>query len=246
MFTTMPDSTDAQPISTSCSWQGRDSSVSQANCSAPAARGLRNLLRSISFLSVASIAVACSDGGSEKAPDASILPAVDAASDTDASTILSPLRFVLSVNNDVPESIYVQLSGEGGGASWVGVSQDGVPVILHERCEVLDCVNPGGICGVGEPRVKDITGGTATGSITLMSDGRMSVVDSVLECETMEPLPDGSYTATFCWALSAEFEGNGDPTSDGGAAGRVITPSCTDVSFAMPGDGEVSYTITGG
>ncbi len=219
--------------------------VSPVNRLAAVARGLRNSVRSISFLSVLSIAVAaCGGGGSEQSPDAAVSPVVDAASTTDASA--SPLRFVLSVSNDVSESIYVQLNEEEGRPSWVRVMKDGGPVVLQERCEIIDCVNPGGICGAALPRVKDITGGTAVGSIELLSEGRMSVVDSVLGCETLEPLPGGLYTATFCWALSAEFQGQGDPTSDEGAPGRVVTPSCTDVAFELPGDSEVSYAIIGG
>ncbi len=225
--------------------QRRNACDSPVNQLAATARGLRISAWSISFLSVLSIAlVACGGGSSEQFPDGSTSPAVDATSTPDASA--SPLRFVLSVSNDVPESIYVQLNEEEGRPSWVRVTKDGVPVVLEERCEIIDCVNPGGICGAALPRVKDITGGTAVGSIELLSDGRMSVVDPVLSCETLESLPDGSYTATFCWALSAEFQGKGDPSSDDGAPGRVTTPTCTDVSFDLPEDSEVGYAIMGG
>lgn len=214
-------------------------------------RKLRISSRSINFLSVLSIALgACGGGDAKQLTDGAVsvvdasTQTTDAVSSTDAS--VSPLRFVLSVSNDVPESIYVQLNEEEGRPSWVRVTQNGIPVILQERCEIIDCDSPSGICGAALPRVKDITGGASTGEITLLSDGHMSVVDSVLDCERLEPLPDGAYTATFCWALSAELQGKENPAGENGAPGTILTPSCTDVSFDLPDDAEIVHTIAGG
>lgn len=176
------------------------------------------------------------------APDGNIV--ADAAPAPDGGILPEVFRIALEVSNDVPESIYVQLNGDDGQPGWVVVRRGEDRMWFEARCEIEDCEEPSGVCGAALPRVRDITGGTRTGSIELFWDGVTSVRDPERGCERRVPAPPGDYVATFCWSLRAEFEGAGDPEEAIG--GRVVDPTCVDVPFTFPDDEEVVHRILGG
>ncbi len=166
---------------------------------------------------------------------------------TDASGQATGVRFHIDAFNDVPESIYVQLNEQDGQPAWITVTRDQERIYLMERCEIAECDIPTGVCGAALPRVQDFTAGMSTGSVEFIWDGNTSVIDVAEGCERRPPAPDGAYVATFCWSLSAVLdEGGGDPTSSEGAAGNVVNPTCSDVSFELPGDTDVVFEILGG
>ena len=133
--------------------------------------------------------------------------------------------------------------------AWIRVSADDTDeaVYLVERCEIPACDMSGGVCGAAQPMVKDITGGSHTGTIEYHWDGVMSQFESMGTCEQRVMAPNGAYTATFCWSLAVElFDPASDPASEGGVGGTVSNPICRDVSFRIPDDREVVHGLFGG
>lgn len=166
----------------------------------------------------------------------------DTAEDTHAVPEGS-VRFAIEVTNDVPETIWVQLNDLSGQIAWVTLlDASGNRVYLEEQCGIEDCDSPTGVCGAAEPRVRDITGGTYTGSIEHLWDTTTSVVEN--GCESRQPAPNGTYTARFCWSLTATTEGDGDPTVS--IAGTLDAEVCQERSFTLPGDTRVVFAIQGG
>jgi hypothetical protein len=191
--------------------------------------------------------------GTDAADDAAAQPLPDAAADLgfpptfDAAVppVGDGIRVAIEVSNDVPESIFVQVSDALGQPAWVRLEHEGVGYFLNERCDVPRCDAPGeGVCGASEPRVRDITGGLSFGTHALLWDGEVSRLSADGACETRGPAPAGAWKATLCWSLSATFTGPGDAT--GTRPGEVGPTVCNDVPFTLPGDTEVLLRLSGG
>lgn len=199
----------------------------------------------LSWLAIGAL-LACAgcgdDDGQDPPIDAAI--AIDSARQIDGGPLPEVMRFAIEVQNDIPESIYVQLNLEDGQPAWVVASMGGERVYFDERCDIEDCVDPSGVCGAALPQVRDITGGDYTGSIELFWAGETSVLDEVDGCERRELAPPGDYVAQFCFSLQAMIEGPGDPTD--AVPGRLIDPVCVDQPFSPFVDDEVVYQILGG
>ena len=184
-----------------------------------------------------------SDAEADAAPDAA--PA-DAAPRPDAEPPPEGIRLAMQVSNDVAESIWVQLNGLDGQTAWVVITGPQGRVWLDERCGVPDCDDDTGACGVAEPMVRDVTGGTYQGTIERLWSGLTSVETSA-GCELREPSAPGAYEARFCWSLRADLEGTGntgDPTV--AVPGTLVDPACATVGFELPADDEVLFRILGG
>ncbi len=191
--------------------------------------------------------------GDAGAPDAA--PALDAAlADAEPADAAPPpldqglpsdeVRFSLMISNDVPESIWVQLNGLDGQPAWLTVLGPEGRIWFDERCEIEDCFDPTGVCGAAEPRLRDITGGHATGQIDLYWDGVTSVVDG--DCERRVNAPPGSYQARFCWSLQADVDEDDSRDPTFGVGGTLIEPVCATVDFTYPGPADVVWTVHGG
>jgi len=170
------------------------------------------------------------DDGGETAEDAAPLPEM--------------MRFAIEVSNDVPESIWVQLSSGDGQIGWVTVTGEDGRIYFIERCDIPQCDVPEGVCGQGIGMVRDITGGTYSGSIEMYWDGVTSIVEEEDDCEQRVQAPAGSYTASFCWSLNATINSEDDPAL--GVPGELVDPICQDIEFELYVDDEVVYQIMGG
>lgn len=184
-------------------------------------------------------------GGDATAPDST--SADTSLGDADGGPLVEATRFAIIVSNDIPESIWVQLNDTNGQIAWVTVTnEDGDRVYLTELCDIEECENPQGVCGISMPMVRDITGGDYDGSIEHFWHGDMSVFEGdPIECEMRMTAPAGAYEARFCYSLAVELEdeGSGDPTV--GVPGTITSPSCHTVDFDWPTD-EVVFGIYGG
>jgi hypothetical protein len=183
-------------------------------------------------------------GGDASSPDTG---GDASAGDTDGGPLVEATRFAIEVSNDIPESIWVQLNDASGQIAWVTVTDaDGERVYLTELCDIDECENPQGVCGISLPMVRDITGGDYDGSIEHFWHGDMSVFEGEpIECEVRMTAPAGAYHAEFCYSLAVELEdeGSGDPTV--GVPGTISSPICGTVDFDWPTD-EVVFGIYGG
>jgi hypothetical protein len=188
---------------------------------------------------------AAGDAGVQPLPDAAADTALPPAPDAAVPPIGDGIRVALEVSNDVPESIFVQVSDALGQPAWVRLMHDGAEYFLNERCDVPRCDTPGeGVCGASESRVRDITGGTSAGVHALQWDGTVSRISADGACETRGLAPAGEWKATICWSLTATFSGPGDATAS--RPGEIGTPICNDVPFTLPGDTEVVLRLSGG
>lgn len=142
-----------------------------------------------------------------------------------------PVTFSLYVSNDVPESIYTQVSTAVANPTWVSVRKKGEQDYrqLFDEC----CA-----CGAAQTLVKDITGGSSTGRISLTWDGVFRTPGSGL-CNIHVPAEPGQYEARFCYGFVADLEGTAPNAF-------IKTPACFTVEFSYPTDKEVSYTLVGG
>ncbi|HSG48415.1 MAG TPA: hypothetical protein VLA43_11420 [Longimicrobiales bacterium] len=150
-----------------------------------------------------------------------------------------PARFILEAPGGGSGTVWVQLNDALDHPGWVRVAHaSGERVYLEERCDVEDCGQPGGVCGMAFPMVLSLS---AAGAVEYEWDGRRSVVDAAAQCEILEPAPPGEYRATFCWGSDVSDLGQGDPAR--GVPGMLQDPVCQVVTFTLPGDTEVRYRI---
>lgn len=155
------------------------------------------------------------------------------------------VRFGLTVTNDVPESIWVQVSDAAGQPGWLTLEHEGVRYFLAEMCELEACDGPPeGVCGAARPMVRDITGGTASGSYTLDWDGTASRASEDGRCERRGPAPAGTWKATICWGLEAAVEPGAPGAAD--VPGEVTRPICVERTFELPGTRAVVEVLSGG
>jgi hypothetical protein len=205
------------------------------------------------------------DAGPEPAPDAAgpdvdaAPPETDGGASTDGATSSADaapgpapdagapagVRFVLRVTNDVPESIWVQVSDAAGQPGWLTLEHAGERFFIAEMCEFETCDGPPeGVCGAALPMVRDITGGTARGEHVLEWDGIASRPDRDGTCERRGPAPAGTWKATFCWGLAASVESS--PVATEAVPGEVLRPVCVERHFELPGTREVVEVLAGG
>ncbi len=178
------------------------------------------------------------DDAGAAGPDTGAVPPVDAGP-------TEGVRFGLTVTNDVPESIWVQVSDAAGQPGWLTLEHDGVRYFLAEMCELEACDGPPeGVCGAARPMVRDITGGTASGSYTLDWDGIASRASEDGRCEQRGPAPGGTWKATICWGLAATVE-PGEPGAVD-VPGEVTRPICVERTFEWPGTRAVVEVLSGG
>jgi hypothetical protein len=152
--------------------------------------------------------------------------------DTRHATTPVPVTLGLAVTGALPGDVWVQSADAYGLPAWVTVAtKDGAPVLLFDRCDGVACTTPAGVCGVAQPQVLDVTGGSGAGSVYLTWDGRARAADGS-GCAAAGP---GDYVATFC------FGGTLDA-----AKTDVVQPTCRTQAFSLPADTVIERVGGGG
>ena len=154
-------------------------------------------------------------------------PVIDAA--VDAPLTGGSVRFRMSYQSDVPDSIFVQSGTELGGQGWLSVrSPGGSDLAILDNCGLCNCdsCDPCPVCGAGQPEVTEILRG---GHLDWTWDGHVFALATCASgsnaCEDARMVPAGRYLAHFCWSF----------TSDGVGPNHHVGPlTCADEPFMLP------------
>ena len=118
-----------------------------------------------------------------------------------------------------------------GQPGWIEVSNGSQRVYLLERCEIEDCGQNQAVCGQTVPVIDNLTSPMSSGAITLEWDRSTSELDATLGCEIRTRVKADNLLARFCYALTAELEGERD--AQGSGLGRLIDPICVEREFSF-------------
>jgi hypothetical protein len=100
-----------------------------------------------------------------------------------------------------------------------------------DRCDILECGSTGGVCGIAQHEVLNMTGCTYCGGVWLTWDGKVRVLDAAQGCMKEQTAQPGACHAEFCF---------GWQTSTSSLGVDVINPHCHVLPFTYPTD-EVIY-----
>ena len=187
------------------------------------------------------------DAGASAAADGAAhdaAPRSDAAVTRDSGPVPGHLlRFRLSFRSKfgASESLFVQQSSSSReGPAWLTVNRaDGVALPIVGRCDLCDCPAPDEgmmcrscpICGPPPDIVVALSGeGSALDfdwDCLLHPNGFCDTGELGICAAPPELIPDGSYTAVFCWSLEATGVGMGH---------TVGMTACDEVPFTIPDD----------
>ncbi len=140
-------------------------------------------------------------------------------------------QFVISVDRGTGDSVYVLRRASNGQPGWIELFNGSQRVYLLERCEIEDCGQNPAVCGQTVPVIDNLTSPMSSGAITLEWDRSTSELDATLGCEIRTRVKADNLLARFCYALTAELEGERD--AQGSGPGRLIDPICVEREFSF-------------
>ena len=140
-------------------------------------------------------------------------------------------QFVISVDRGTGDSVYVLRRASNGQPGWIEVFIGSQRVYLLERCEIEGCGQTPGVCGLTVPVIDNLTSPMSSGAITLEWDRSTSELDATLGCEIRTRVKADNLLARFCYALTAELEGERD--AQGSGPGRLIDRICVEREFSF-------------
>ena len=146
------------------------------------------------------------------------------------ATELDEFQFVISADRGTGDSVYVLRRATTGQPGWIEVVNGSQRVYLLERCEIEDCGRTG-VCGLTVPVIENLTSPQSSRAITFEWDRSTSELDATLGCEVRTRVQADNLLARFCYALTAELEGERD--AQGSGRGRLIDPICVEKEFSF-------------
>ena len=147
------------------------------------------------------------------------------------ATELDEFQFVISADRGTGDSVYVLRRAMNGQPGWIEVFNGSQRVYLLERCEIEDCGQNPAVCGQTVPVIDNLTSPMSSGAITLEWDRSTSELDATLGCEVRTRVQADNLLARFCYALTAELEG--ERGAQGSGPGRLINPICVEREFSF-------------
>jgi len=145
-------------------------------------------------------------------------------------TELDQFQFVISADRGTGDPVYVLRRATNGQPGWIEVFDGSQRVYLLERCEIEGC-GQRGVCGLTVPVIDNLTSPMSPGAITLEWDRSTSGLDATLGCEIRTRVSADNLLARFCYALTADLQGERDPQGSG--SGRLLDPICVEREFSL-------------
>ena len=146
------------------------------------------------------------------------------------ATELDEFQFVISADRGTGDSVYVLRRETNGQPGWIEVFNGSQRVYLLERCEIEGCGQTG-VCGLTVPVIENLTSPQSSGAITFEWDRSTSELDATLGCEIRTRVEADNLLARFCYALTADLQGERD--AQGSGSGRLIDPICVEKEFSF-------------
>jgi len=158
-------------------------------------------------------------------------------------TELDEFQFVISADRGSEDSVYVLRRKTNGQPGWIEVFNGSQRVYLLERCEIEGC-GQRGVCGLTPPVIENLTSPMSSGAITFEWDRFTSELDATLGCEIRTRVEADNLLARFCYALTADLQGERD--AQGSGPGRLIDPICVEKEFSFSEESLVLRVGPGG